>query len=337
MARYSFALAAAVGLVVSALLGLVIIPLLRKLHFGKTIKEIGPTWHKEKQGTPTMGGFLFIIGSIAGLGCGYGVLITALPEFAGPTYLADNLVLLISVLTALCFAAVGFIDDYIGLKNKRNLGLLARYKIIMQVLITTCYLISLHYAGALSTGIFLPIAGYVDFGIWYYILSFVLIIGIVNGANLTDGVDGLDGSVTFVVSLGFMMVASALGYYNMGLYAAALAGACVGYLVWNFHPAKVFMGDVGSMYLGGAVVTFAYGMGRPELLFLLGIVYVLEALSVVIQVTYFKTTHGKRIFKMSPIHHHFEMSGWGENKIVWVFSGVAFIGVLLALAYVAIT
>lgn len=335
MARFSYALAAALGLGVSALLGLVLIPWLRKLNFGQTINDIGPTWHKDKQGTPTMGGMLFVAGSLIGLVCSFAIPVSSVPSLAGESLTRENITLLISVITALAFSAVGFADDYIKVVKKRNLGLIARQKIVFQVIITTCYLASLHLNGMLSTSVYLPFFGYTDFGFWYYALSFVLIIGIVNGVNLTDGIDGLNGTVTFVVCLGFMVIASALGYNGMGLYAAATAGACIGFLVWNMYPAKVFMGDVGSMYLGGVAVVLAYGIGRPELLFLLGIVYILEALSVVMQVTYFKLTHGKRIFKMSPIHHHFEMSGWSEMKIVWVFSFVALLGVVAGVAYIA--
>ncbi|MEG1873394.1 MAG: phospho-N-acetylmuramoyl-pentapeptide-transferase [Ruthenibacterium sp.] len=218
--------------------------------------------------------------------------------------------------------------------HKQNLGLLARYKIIMQVIITTMYLIALHLLGVLSTAVSLPIFGMVDFGFAFYPLAYVLIIGMVNAVNLTDGVDGLASCVTFVSMLGFMMIATLLGYYAIGLFGAAIVGGCAGFLCWNFYPAKCFMGDTGSMYLGGAVTTVAFAIGRPELLFLLGFVYICEAGSVVLQVTYFKLTHGKRIFKMSPIHHHFELCGWSEIKIVGVFSAVALVGVLLGFVYI---
>ena len=201
-------------------------------------------------------------------------------------------------------------------------------------MITAAFLISLQFNGTLTTFVNLPIFGAVDFGFFYYPISFILIIGMVNAVNLTDGLDGLASSITFIVMLGFMFVAGLLGYTTIALFAAAIAGGVAGFLAWNFYPAKVFMGDTGSMFLGGAVVAAAYCMGRPELLLLLGFVYLCEAASVMLQVTYFKLTHGKRIFKMSPIHHHFEMCGWSEIKIVATFSFVAFVFVVLGCIYV---
>ena len=188
--------------------------------------------------------------------------------------------------------------------------------------------------GSISTLVRLPIFGTVEFGFLFYPLSMLLIIFMVNAVNLTDGIDGLASSVTFVVMLGFLVVASLMGYYHLSIYAAALAGALAGFLVWNFYPAKTFMGDTGSMFLGGAVVGMAYCMGWPELLLFMGAVYIWEAGSVVIQVTYFKITHGKRIFKMTPIHHSFEKSGWSEVKIVSVFSLVALAFVAMGFVYI---
>ena len=183
----------------------------------------------------------------------------------------------------------------------------------------------------------LPLLGAVDFGWFFYVLSFLLIIGMVNAVNLTDGIDGLASSVTFVVMMGFMFIASLLGNTTMALFAAAVAGGCAGFLAWNFSPAKTFMGDTGSMFLGGAVVAVAYGIGRPELLLFMGVIYLIEAFSVMLQVTYFKLTHGKRIFKMSPIHHHFEMCGWSEVKIVSVFSFITLVGVVLGGIFVYVS
>ena len=165
-------------------------------------------------------------------------------------------------------------------------------------------------------------------------LAYLVIIGFVNAVNLTDGLDGLCSSVTFVAMLGYMTISTLLGYYMMGIFGAAMAGGCAGFLFWNFYPAKVFMGDTGSMFLGGAVVTAAFGIGRPELLFLLGIIYLIEAGSVMLQVSYFKLTHGKRIFKMSPIHHHFELCGWSEVRIDGTFAFITLVGVLLGFVYV---
>lgn len=337
MARFSFVCAALLSMAITVLLGFVVIPALKKLHYGQTIKEIGPTWHKGKEGTPTMGGLMFIAGVLLGVGTGFALLLTGAPELGTAPYRAMNFDLLLGVFTALAFGFVGFVDDYIKVVKKRNLGLTASYKIVMQVLITAAFLASMSLNGTLATGLNLPFVGFVDFGVLYYPLAFLLIIGMVNGVNLTDGLDGLNSSVTFVVSLGFLVFAGMLGFYNVGLLAAAVAGGCAGFLAWNFYPAKVFMGDTGSMFLGGAVVAMAYGLRHPELLLLAGCVYVMEAASVVIQVTYFKLTHGKRIFKMSPIHHHFEMSGWSEVKVGMVFSLLSLAGVVLSCVYLSFT
>ena len=256
-------------------------------------------------------------------------------RFMGSFHAVNSL--FIGVLTAYAFGLVGFVDDYIKVVKKRNLGLMARYKIVAQVLITGAYLSSLYLNGTLSTIVTLPLLGAVDFGWFFYVLSFLLIIGMVNAVNLTDGIDGLASSVTFVVMMGFMFIASLLGNTTMALFAAAVAGGCAGFLAWNFYPAKTFMGDTGSMFLGGTVVAVAYGIGRPELLLFMGVIYLIEAFSVMLQVTYFKLTHGKRIFKMSPIHHHFEMCGWSEVKIVSVFSFITLVGVVLGGIFVYVS
>lgn len=333
MAKYAFITAALCSLVLTAVSGLFIVPALRRLHFGQTIKEIGPTWHAGKNGTPTMGGFTFYIGDVLGAAAGYAVLALSVPALLGGLASAQTITLYLCVLTSLAFGAVGFIDDYIKVIRKRNLGLMARYKIIAQIVITTAFLASLQLNGMLTTVVPLPFFGPVDFGYAYYPLSYLLIIGMVNAVNLTDGIDGLAASVTFIAMLGFLITASMLGHTTVALFAAAVAGGCAGFLAWNFYPAKVFMGDTGSMFLGGAVVAAGYGMARPDLLILIGLLYLCEAFSVMLQVTYFKLTHGKRIFKMSPIHHHFEMCGWSEVKIDCVFSFFTLMCVVLSLIY----
>ncbi len=328
-------LAAAFGaLLLTALSGFFIIPALRRLHFGQTIKEIGPTWHQGKNGTPTMGGLTFYFGSLAGIVLGYVLLVFSAPTVLGGTSSTQSVQLFICILTAYAFGLVGLVDDYIKVVKKRNLGLQARYKIVGQVLITAAFLAALQLNGTLNTAVSLPVFGTVEFGILFYPISFLLIIGMVNAVNLTDGIDGLASSVTFVCMLGFMFISSWLGNTTMALFAAAIAGGCAGFLSWNFYPAKCFMGDTGSMFLGGAVVAVAYGMGRPELLLFFGIIYLVEAFSVMLQVAYFKLTHGKRIFKMSPIHHHFEMCGWSEVQIDFVFSLVTLTFVFLGCMYV---
>lgn len=333
MARLSLIIAALLSMAITAVSGFFILPWLKRLHCGQTIKEIGPTWHNKKQGTPMMGGFMFILGSLMGTVIAYTTLRIAMPDLAQSTGVHQLVLLAVTVLTTIAFSLVGFIDDYLKAVRKQNLGLMARYKVVMQVAITTLYLISLHLLGVLSTSVSLPIFGVVDFGLAFYPIAYLFIIFMVNAVNLTDGIDGLASSVTFVAMLGFMTAATLLGYYALGLFGAAVAGGCAGFLCWNFYPAKCFMGDTGSMYLGGAVVTLAFGIGRPELLLLFGIIYIAEAGSVVIQVLYFKLTHGKRIFKMTPIHHHFERCDWSEIKIVGAFSMVTLVGVVLGFIY----
>ena len=334
MARYALALAAAVAFLVTAVSGLFVVPYLRRLHYGQTIRESGPTWHKNKQGTPTMGGLCFILGSMLGLGAAWAMLSTEAPDLMQPQ---TALNVLLALFTSLLYSLVGFLDDYIKVVKKRNLGLRAGQKIVMQVLITLSFMVGLHITGSLTTAVVLPIFGFVDLGLLYYPIAFLFLIFMVNAVNLTDGIDGLATSVTFVEMLAYIVIAGVLGYFQLSILAAALAGGCAGFLLWNFHPAKTFMGDTGSMYLGGAVATLAFCMGRPELLFFLGFVYICEAGSVVLQVGYFKLTHGKRIFKMTPIHHSFEMDGWSEEKIVTAFSGVALAFALLGLLFVRLS
>ncbi|NCC07385.1 MAG: phospho-N-acetylmuramoyl-pentapeptide-transferase [Clostridia bacterium] len=334
MARFALIASAFSALLITALSGYIIIPWLHKLHFGQTIKEIGPTWHQKKNGTPTMGGLMFYLGIVLAVAIGYTLLAVGAPQMFAQSWSTQMVNMFIAVMSALLFGFIGFIDDFIKVVKKRNLGLMARYKIIGQILVTTGLLLSLYINGTLTTIVNLPFFGAVDFGYFYYPISYLLIIGMVNAVNLTDGIDGLASSVTFIVMLGFMFVSSLLGYTTIALFAAAVAGGCAGFLVWNFYPARVFMGDTGSMFLGGAVVACAYCINRPELLIFMGIIYLCEAFSVMLQVTYFKLTHGKRIFKMSPIHHHFEMSGWSEVKIDGVFSFIAFMFVVVGCLFV---
>ena len=230
------------------------------------------------------------------------------------------------VVMSLAFCVIGFLDDYIKVVKRRNLGLTARQKYLMQLIIGVFYLTMLYLSGDTSTVVVIPFLGQLDLGVLYYPLAIIVITGFVNAVNLTDGIDGLAASVTFVYAAVMLVVAAILQFAPASLMAAALAGGCLGFLVWNFHPAKVFMGDTGSLFLGGLVVALAFEMGLPLLLILTGVVYWCEAFSVMLQVTYFKLTHGKRIFRMSPIHHHFEMGGWSEEKIVCVFSLVALVG-----------
>ena len=233
---------------------------------------------------------------------------------------------------ALLMAFIGFMDDYIKAVKKQNLGLKARQKTFMQLLVAAAYLLTLYLTGMYNTVI--PFVGEVSIvsglGLAFWPIALVFIYGFTNAVNLTDGVDGLASSVTIVVSLFFMLVSGITKGIAGSIIPAALCGALIGFLVWNLHPAKVFMGDTGSMFLGGMVVAFSFAINCPIILILAGVLYLIEALSVVIQVAYFKLTGGKRLFKMSPIHHHFELCNWKENKIVIVFSIISAVGCILA-------
>lgn len=317
----------------TAVLGIFILPILRKLKFGQITKEIGPTWHQKKSGTPTMGGVLFIIGIVLGSMVGFCILV-----FGGHSanILMDKMYgvkILSGLLVAVGFGIIGFVDDYIKVVKKRNLGLRGMQKLIAQIIISSAYLATLSISGSLSTIITFPFLGQVDLGWAFYPIAIIGISFIVNAVNLTDGIDGLASSVTVVYAIVFMVIASVCSVYPMYVLAAATAGGCLGFLIWNFHPAKVFMGDTGSMFLGGIVIALGFGVGQPLIIILAGFVYIIEGLSVIIQVISFKTT-GKRVFKMSPIHHHFEMCGWSEVKINVVFSLVAAVVGILSIVCV---
>lgn len=318
---------------ITAVSGCVLIPALRRLHFGQTIREDGPTWHNTKQGTPTMGGLCFILGVLGAVGLVYFSFSRYAPELLGSQAVQSALLVL---LLAFGSGFIGFLDDFIKVVQHRNLGLVAWQKLIMQFAVTGGFLYGLHTAGLLTTVIMLPAVGAFDLGLAYYPIAFFGIIFLVNAVNLTDGLDGLCSCVTFVSMLGYLLAASMLGYYHVAVLATAGAAACAGFLVWNFYPAKVFMGDTGSMFLGGLVTALAFVMCRPELVLFFGIVYIWDAMTVVIQRVYFKLTHGKRIFRMTPIHHAFEMRGWREVKIDAFFSLLALAGVAMGLMYVYI-
>lgn len=308
--------------IISSLIGCKLVPFLVKIKCGQTIKEIGPTWHKNKQNTPTMGGIMFIAGAFAAL------LITCVCYIFATDDAVFNKLKIAKVAAgfgmALLYGLIGFIDDYISIRKRRNLGLTAKQKLVLQFLVAGAYLAVLAIFGD-DTETLIPFLGHLELGFFYYIISAVVIVGIVNAVNLTDGIDGLNGSVTMFVAAFFMVMAGVSGSVGMTVMCAAVTGGCLGFLVWNFHPAKIFMGDTGSLFLGGIVCAMAFGLDIPILLLPLGIIYLCEMFSVILQVTYFKLTHGKRIFKMTPIHHHFEMCGWNEVKIVLVFSAVTFV------------
>ena len=318
------ALAAVIAFAISATVGKVLIPALHKLKYGQTILDIGPSWHKKKEGTPTMGGIMFIIAIVVSTA----VVTTCLALFGsiyeptGYSFGKEVFMMIVSLAMAFLYGAVGFLDDYIKVVKKRNLGLTAKQKLGFQFGIAIAYVaVNAFFGYGCKT--YIPFLGTVDFGsfaIVYYIISVIVIVGIVNEVNLADGIDGLVGSETFFVALFYMIVASIMSSPATTVLSSAIAGGCLGFLIWNFNPAKVFMGDTGSLFLGGAVCAMAFAMNMPVILIPMALVYIIEMLSVILQVSYFKLTHGKRLFKMSPIHHHFEKCGWSETKIVVVFS-----------------
>ena len=305
-----------ISFAISVILGPVIIPFLRKLKMGQTERVEGVQSHLKKAGTPTMGGVIFLIAAV----------VTSL------FYVKDYPAIIPVLFLTLGFGIIGFLDDYIKVVKKRNLGLKAGQKSLGQLLVAVLYLAA-EYIFAPHTTLWIPFAGEFDIGFFYYPAMLFIIIGAVNAVNLTDGIDGLASSVTMVAAMGFLVISSIEGFVQMNLLAAALAGVCLGFLVWNFHPAKVFMGDTGSMFLGGLVVALAFGLRMPVILIFVGIVYVAETMSDIIQIGSVKLT-GKRVFKMAPIHHHFEMCGWSEVKIVAVFSAVTALGCIIAVLMV---
>lgn len=318
---------------IAALLGFAVIPWLRRLKFGQTILDIGPAWHKSKQGIPTMGGIMFIISTVVS----FAVVLITDKVTGGNLLVGDSLVpdslkvkIFSGVLMALGFGLIGFADDYIKVVKKRNLGLTITQKSIAQILVMLAYLGALFMSG--NTFMNIPFVGNVNLGWFFWIFGIAVIYLTVNAVNFTDGIDGLCASVTSTAAIAFTVIAVLKGLFGVSLLAASLAGGCLGYLIWNWHPSKVIMGDMGSMFLGGMVVALAYAIDTPLIILFLGLIYVIEMLSDVLQIGYFRATHGKRIFKMAPIHHHFEMCGWKEVKIVIVFTAINIIGCVIGVA-----
>ncbi len=325
---------AVLSFILAAALGPLFLPLLRKMKFGQSILEIGPSWHKNKQGTPTVGGVIFIIPTI---------ILTVILGFKN--LFSSDLRLLYSVLFILLCGAVGFVDDYIKIVKKHNKGLSVKQKTVLLLAVITLYLGAMYLSGYITTDFFVPYLNVrLHLSYFYFVIMIPFLFFFVNSVNLTDGLDGLATSVTTPYCIAFVLVAlvfNSAGKGNIGLavLASTAVGALLGFLIYNFHPAKVFMGDTGSLFLGGLVVALAMCYDMPYFILIGGIVYLIEGLSVVLQVGYFKLTHGKRIFKMTPIHHHFEMCKWSEITIVIVFTLVSLIasaGALWGIIYSAI-
>lgn len=310
----------AVAFVITAAIGPAVIRYLRKMKFGQKILEIGPKWHMNKQNIPTMGGFMFIIGIAAAV-------------LAGNLLLGGLAVPSLAVLgLAVAYGAVGLVDDYAKIRKKENAGLTPKQKLVLQILVAAVFILVLFLQSDGLPAIWIP---FTDIAIplpWplYIIFAAFVIVGADNAVNLTDGIDGLAAGVTLPVAVFFVAVGIARQDAGVMIFAAALAGGLAAFLIYNFNPAKVFMGDTGSLFLGGAVAGLAFACNMPLILLLVGLIYIIETLSVILQVTYFKISGGKRLFKMAPIHHHFEMCGWGEKKIVLIFSGLTALLCLLA-------
>lgn len=310
-------LALLIALVIALLTGPSIIARLKKASFGQQIREEGPAWHKKKSGTPTMGAFIFMSGLIPAA-----IIITAL---SGAFDNTGTVVLL----TALLFGAVGFCDDYIKVIKKRNLGLTAGKKFLSQAIISVAFSVLLYGENG---GVINALGRNLDLSFFVIIFNTFVMLATVNAVNLTDGIDGLAGSTAVCSMAFFAFAAYKLGFDMLLIVLMAVIGGVLGFLFYNKYPAKVFMGDTGSLFLGGIIGASACAMGIQLALILSGLVFLTETLSVIIQVTYFKLTGGKRIFLMTPIHHHFEKKGWSEIKIVAVATAVTVIcGVICAI------
>jgi len=321
-------LALLVSFVVTAFFGRFLIPKLRQMKAGQSIREDGPVWHMAKQGTPTMGGLMFIVG------IGVALFTVGLTGIQAGRW---GHVIVFSF--ALIYAAIGFLDDYEKLKKKQNLGLTVSQKFLLQLVVAIVLVLVLRQQGFLSPDLFIPFWGRTLFlpEPVYLVFAAFVIVGTVNAVNITDGVDGLVTGVSLPVAFCFGALAIRWGilYAELGLFAGALFGGLLAFLLFNFNPARVFMGDTGSLFLGGAVCGLAFAMNIPLILVPLGAIYIAETLADIIQMVYYKSTGGKRFFRMAPLHHHFEMGGWSgkkwsERKVFYVFSLVSVLCAVIA-------
>lgn len=308
----------AISFLITAVGTPLMIPLLKKIKAGQSIREEGPKSHMVKSGTPTMGGLIMIAA----------VLVTCLTSGV----ITRDMIIILVAFSA--FGLLGFLDDFVKVSLKRNLGLTAKQKLLLQVIIAAGLAWYQSQVSVYGTSVFIPFVNtYLDFGIWYIPFIAFVVVSMVNSVNLTDGLDGLASGVTLIIAVFLSLVGADYGFTTTAIFCAALAGTCFGFLLFNKYPAKVFMGDTGSLALGGGIAAAAIMMNIELIIPLAGGVYVAEALSVILQVVSFKL-RGKRIFKMAPLHHHFELCGWKETKVVGVFWLITFI--LCAISFVAI-
>ena len=307
--------------VLTLILGRFLIPALRALKAGQAIREDGPTWHNNKAGTPTMGGLMFMAAA---------AVCVAVFGFAGMR--SGDFSALYVLLLALCFGLVGFLDDFFKVKFKRNLGLTSIQKACLQMAVSAIFLYILYKEGIMSASLYIPFfnVSWQIHPLLYIFFAMFVFVGCVNAVNLTDGLDGLSSSVTVIVMVFFTAVAVAMEKFALAVLPAALVGGLAAFLCYNWKPARVFMGDTGSLFLGGAVCGMAFALDMPLVLIMVGIIYIIETLSVILQVGYFKATKGKRLFKMAPIHHHYEKCGWSEERIDLTFAGITLVMCILA-------
>ena len=303
----------------------ILIPILRSHKLGQKILDIGPRWHKSKEGTPTMGGIGFILASLLVVSVFF-----IIHAVRGDS--SDYIPLALTLGYAVANGAVGFVDDYVKLiVKKENEGLTARQKLILQLALAAAYVCVMAYTGNLSTSVSIPFTSLtLELGWFYYPLAIVILAGVVNGGNITDGVDGLAASITCVIGAFFGVWAFSAFSDQLSVASAVLIGSSLGFLVYNFNPARVFMGDTGSLFFGALVIGCGFMMQNPLVALIASSVFILEMLSSLLQFAYFRITHGKRLFKMAPVHHHFEKCGWSEIRIMFVFAFVAALFCLLA-------
>ena len=314
-----------IAFIISIMMGFMIIPILKKRKVGQIERDDGPQSHLKKQGTPTMGGIIIII-TMTLVVIGTYIYLSII----GETDIAHKLLPIL--LLTIGFGLIGFIDDYKKLVLKNTEGLKPSYKMIGLLIISVAYVVYLVYGLKIETQTYIPIIKtYIDMPVFVYIpFAIIVILGATNAVNLTDGIDGLSSSVCAIIITCLAIIGISLQLYEVSIFASIVIGAVLGFLMFNIHPAKVFMGDTGSLMLGGVISGLALYLEMPLLLLVIALIPVLETLSVMIQVVYFKKT-GKRFFKMAPLHHHFELSGWKENKVVIVFSIVTLLLCIIGL------
>lgn len=328
MARFALLVAALAAFLVTTAAAILLIPLLGKLDLERSLRSAFPA---EKKGVPTMGGICVMVGVLFGIALAWVGLTTIEPQLADPF---QRLLISLALCSSLGFGVIGVADDLLRVTG-RGTGLRLWQKLVCQTVVAALFLAGLHLGGALDTGMVLPAVGYVDLGVWYYPISFAVILFFVNAVNITDGPDGLCCTVSFAAMAGYLAVYGMLNYFQLAILPAAMAGALLAFTLWNFYPAKVLMGSTGSMFLGGAVIACAYCVGWPGLLPLLGGVFLVQGVSVLLQAAAAKC--GKRLFRAAPLHRALAAKGWSDLNITFALGGMAAAGTLLAILFVRVS